>query len=165
MICGVNFRDEIMRMDRNHAPGPVVDLSAIAATFPGENITQAFKIFSYSFWKCHIFLGSLLCSLRFDFWGASTASWYQTEEGRVASGRCKVLLISFFQWNCAQEISQLKEEITDISTEIDAMDTEEGWESFTSLKIQLYWSTAFGCSCNWRSQTFAQGQAEKLGDG
>ena len=49
MICGVNFRDEIMRMDRNHAPGPVVDLSAIAATFPGENITQAFKIFSYSF--------------------------------------------------------------------------------------------------------------------
>ena len=36
------------------------------------------------------------------------------------------LLISFFQGNCAQEISQLKEEITDISTEIDAMDTEEG---------------------------------------
>ena len=94
MICGVNFRDEIMRMDRNHAPGPVVDLSAIAATFPGENITQAFKIFSYSFWKCHIFLGSLLCSLRFDFWGASTASWYQKEESRVTPGWSLNLLIS-----------------------------------------------------------------------
>ena len=27
-----------MRMDRNHSTGPVVDLSAIAATFPGENL-------------------------------------------------------------------------------------------------------------------------------
>ena len=25
-------------MDRNHATGPVVDMSAIAATFPGENL-------------------------------------------------------------------------------------------------------------------------------
>ena len=31
-----------MRMDRNHSTGPVVDLSAIAATFPGENFVQPF---------------------------------------------------------------------------------------------------------------------------
>ena len=60
--------------------------------------------------------------------GASTASRYKTQEGRVASGQSKELLVLchlILQWNYAQEISQLKEEITDISTEIDAMDTEE----------------------------------------
>ena len=155
-------------MDRNNSTGPVVDMSAIAATFPGQNlfdlsIVAQIPLLFDVFWNVQLIADSL--QYRSDFWGAPTPSWYQTEEGRVASGRCKVLLISFFQWNCAQEISQLKEEITDISTEIDAMDTEEGWESFTSLKIQLYCSTAFGCFCNWRSQTFAQGQAEKLGDG
>ena len=74
---------------------------------------------------------------RFDIRGTTTASWYQAKEGRVASGWFSMFW-EFQQRFCAQEISQLKEEITDISTEIDAMDTEEGWDAFSKLNTLLY---------------------------
>ena len=62
--------------------------------------------------------------------------------------RCHGILKKLF----AQEISQLKEEITDISTEIDAMDTEEGWEYFV---YGIWWSDLF---CRAKQKNLAMGK-------
>ena len=116
-------------MDRNHATGPVVDMSAIAATFPGKNLYfDAFFETSNS-------------SVTHSYHGINPDLTSEERQLLLDIRRRKAELLqvwfwiptTFFQCNLVQEISQLKEEITDISTEIDAMDTEEGWESFTSF--------------------------------
>ena len=89
----------IMNMSGN---GPVVDLSAIAATFPGQ------------------------CLTAFTNTNTPVVSLTPPCPDLTSEERQLLLDIRRRKAELLQEISQLKEEITEISGEIDAMDTEEG---------------------------------------